>query len=245
MLIHRRPLAPSSVMQLHWFEVIVTTPLILLVCVHLGSYYTYSHTLLAANLTTWGFYDCQRDMNNGARGAMSKFKPSAAHWALKLDAWWTNSLMSLVPKLLLRHLPQQYTWVSTLHYFFSQLPNWIILSKNSVYALWPFFTPQHMTESLRKQGIADKYTFERPKPQPSPVILTTFTTISAVFSDPGRFKNIYPKFGYGSALNFDNPAQYVGSYFILFGILRYLYNVKDTIQIGCFACALFFRTSLR
>lgn len=66
-----------------------------------------------------------------------------------------------------------------------------------------------MAQSLAKQGIADKYTLERPKPQPQPIILTTFNAISTVWSDPQRFKNIYPKVGYGSALNFDDPVQYV------------------------------------
>ncbi|KAG6810880.1 hypothetical protein H0H92_009972 [Tricholoma furcatifolium] len=37
------------------------------------------------NLTTWGFYDCQRDMNNGAGGA-------------------------IIPKILLRHLPRHFPW---------------------------------------------------------------------------------------------------------------------------------------
>ncbi|KJA20426.1 hypothetical protein HYPSUDRAFT_166972 [Hypholoma sublateritium FD-334 SS-4] len=122
----------------------------------------YTSDFTPGNLTTWGFYDCQRDMTNGGGGSM-------------------------IPKLLLRHLPKQYTW-------------------NSVYSLWPFFTPQKMAESLTRQGIASKYTFERPKPQSDPVLLTTFTGISTVFSDPGRFKNIYPKIGYGSPLNQDDPA---------------------------------------
>ena len=66
-----------------------------------------------------------------------------------------------------------------------------------------------MKDSLTRQGIANKYTFERPKSQSDPVILTTFTGISTVFSDPARFKNIYPKIGYGSPLNQDVPAVYV------------------------------------
>jgi len=40
-----------------------------------------------ANLTTWGFYDCQRDMSNGAEGAE-------------------------LPKIFLRHLPRHFPWNS-------------------------------------------------------------------------------------------------------------------------------------
>ena len=32
--------------------------------------------LAAANLTTWGYYDCQRDMNNGGSGGESKPPPA-------------------------------------------------------------------------------------------------------------------------------------------------------------------------
>ncbi|KAG6890061.1 hypothetical protein C0992_003159 [Termitomyces sp. T32_za158] len=45
----------------------------------------------AANLTTWGFYDCQRDMNNGGLGGQ-------------------------IPKLLLRHLPRHFPWEKSWKY---------------------------------------------------------------------------------------------------------------------------------
>ncbi|KAL0959663.1 hypothetical protein HGRIS_011365 [Hohenbuehelia grisea] len=116
------------------------------------------------NLTTWGFNDCQRSMDNGAFGAQ-------------------------LPKLLMRALPRHYPW-------------------NSVYSLFPFFTPEHMKESLTTQQIADKYTFEYPKPQPVPVILNNFTAIKHAWSDPARFKTIYEKYGYGSILMFDDVKQH-------------------------------------
>ncbi|KAF9477868.1 heme peroxidase [Pholiota conissans] len=124
----------------------------------------YTSDFTPGNLTTWGFYDCQREMTNGGGGSM-------------------------IPKLLLRHLPNHYPW-------------------NSVYSLWPFFTPQKMTEALKKQGIANKYTFERPTRKPTAHVLTTFTAIDTVFADPTRFPVAYPRVGYGSLLNLDNPAQH-------------------------------------
>ncbi|KAG6809292.1 hypothetical protein H0H92_000805 [Tricholoma furcatifolium] len=55
----------------------------------------YLNTTLANNLTTWGFYDCQRDPNNGAGGAINM---------LNVDVGL------VVPKLLLRHLPRHFPW---------------------------------------------------------------------------------------------------------------------------------------
>ncbi|KAF5372301.1 hypothetical protein D9615_009236 [Tricholomella constricta] len=124
----------------------------------------YTSDFTPINLTTWGFYDCQRDMNNGAQGA-------------------------IIPKLLLRHLPRHFPW-------------------NSVYSLFPFFTPSKMKDSLTRQGLAAKYTFDHPKTLPVPKVLNTFTGIKAVWSDPTRFKVIYEKFGYGSILMFDEIAKH-------------------------------------
>ncbi|KAG5723914.1 Psi-producing oxygenase C [Termitomyces sp. T112] len=117
-----------------------------------------------ANLTTWGFYDCQRDMNNGGMGGQ-------------------------IPKLLLRHLPRHFTW-------------------NSVYSLYPFFTPQKMKDSLTRRKIDRKYTFDRPKTLPATKILSTFAGIKAVFNDPSRFKVIYERKGHGSALMFDEVSEH-------------------------------------
>ncbi|KAL0959662.1 hypothetical protein HGRIS_011364 [Hohenbuehelia grisea] len=115
------------------------------------------------NLTTWGFYDCQRSMDNGAFGAQ-------------------------LPKLLMRTLPRHYPW-------------------NSVYSLFPFFTPEYMKESLTRQEIAHKYTFDYPKSQPVPIILNTLTAIKYAFSDSAHFKTIEEKHANGSALASADGAQ--------------------------------------
>ncbi|KAJ7448053.1 heme peroxidase [Mycena latifolia] len=99
-----------------------------------------------------------------------------------------------VPRLFLRHLPRHYPF-------------------NSVYACFPLFTPQKMKESLTAQGIAAKYSFDRPVPARQPKILNTFTGIKDVFNDPARFPVIYDDLrhvggGYGSFLCFDTPAKH-------------------------------------
>ncbi|GLB40814.1 putative heme peroxidase [Lyophyllum shimeji] len=124
----------------------------------------YTSDFTPINLTTWGFHDCQRDMNNGGLGGQ-------------------------IPKLLLRHLPRHFPW-------------------NSVYSLFPFFTPSKMKESLTRQGLAAKYTFDHRRIQAIPKILNTFKGIKAVWSDPSRFKVIYEKHGYGSILMFDDVAKH-------------------------------------
>ncbi|KAJ8518487.1 hypothetical protein ONZ45_g4459 [Pleurotus djamor] len=115
------------------------------------------------NLTTWGFHDCQRHLDNGGGGGQ-------------------------MPKLLMRNLPRHYPW-------------------NSSLSLWPFFTPDYMKQTLTRQGIAKKYTFDRPIAQPIPLVLKDFTAIKAVFNDPSRFKVIYEKKGYGSMLFFDDKQH--------------------------------------
>ncbi|PPQ95917.1 hypothetical protein CVT26_016140 [Gymnopilus dilepis] len=116
------------------------------------------------NMTTWGFYDCQRDMNNGGMGGQ-------------------------IPKLIMRHLPRHFPW-------------------NSVYSLYPFFTPDHMKESLTRRGLEHKYTFDLPQAAPVPKLLHTLTGIRNAFNDPRRFKIMYEKYGYGSVLMFDDVAQH-------------------------------------
>ncbi|KAJ7436075.1 heme peroxidase [Mycena galericulata] len=130
----------------------------------------YTTDFTPANLTVWGYQNCQRDPHNGGGGGE-------------------------LPKLLLRHLPQHYPY-------------------NSVYACYPLFTPQKMRQSLTAQGIADKYTFERPVPAPQPKILKTFIGIKQVFNDPARFFTIYEDLshiggGYGNFLCFEDPLKNV------------------------------------
>ncbi|KAF8957351.1 heme peroxidase [Flammula alnicola] len=142
----------------------------------------YTTDFTPGNLTTWGFSDCQRDMTNGALGAM-------------------------IPKLLIRNLPRHYPW-------------------NSVYSLYPFFTPQKMKESLTRQGLADKYTFDHPTPLRDAIMLNTFTGIKTVFNDPSRFKVIYPKLGYGSVLMFDDNPQHDTDRLM---VMRSIFPDKDSL----------------
>ncbi|KAG6815996.1 hypothetical protein H0H87_009602, partial [Tephrocybe sp. NHM501043] len=83
-----------------------------------------------------------------------------------------------------------------------------IMYRNSVYALYPFFTPEKMKDSLTKQGTASKYNFDHPTPLPIPKVLNTFTGIKTVWNDPQRFKVAYERVGYGSALVCDEPKQH-------------------------------------
>ncbi|KAF9492298.1 heme peroxidase [Pleurotus eryngii] len=134
------------------------------------------------NLTTWGFHDCQRHLDNGGGGG-------------------------LMSKLMMRHMPRHFPW-------------------NSTYSLWPFFTPEHMRQSLTRQGIAQKYTFDRPIAQPVPVILKTFAAIKGVWNDPSRFKIIYEKLGYGSMLLFDDAKRHDADRAM---VLHALFPTQDSI----------------
>jgi hypothetical protein len=64
-----------------------------------------------------------------------------------------------------------------------------------------------MKDSLTRQGINKKYTFDKPIASRVPKVLNTFTGIKTAFTDPARFKVIYEKYGYGSILMFDETAQ--------------------------------------
>jgi linoleate 10R-lipoxygenase len=70
-----------------------------------------------------------------------------------------------------------------------------------------------MKDSLTKQDIADRYTFERPTPDRLPVVLNTFQAIKTVFNDPTRFKAVYDLKklgnGYGFILAMDDKAPCV------------------------------------
>ncbi|KAL4262777.1 Heme peroxidase [Pleurotus pulmonarius] len=134
------------------------------------------------NLTTWGYHDCQRHLDNGGGGG-------------------------LMAKLMMRHLPRHFPW-------------------NSTYSLWPFFTPDHMQQSLTRQGIAQKYTFDRPITQPVPIVLKTFAAIKGVWNDPSRFKIIYEKLGYGSMLLFDDAKRHDADRAM---VLHALFPTQDSI----------------
>jgi linoleate 10R-lipoxygenase len=68
-----------------------------------------------------------------------------------------------------------------------------------------------MKDSLTKQNLATRYTFDRPITSPIPKVLNTFTGIKYVFNDPLRFHNVYEMSGlgdgYGFILAFDEAAK--------------------------------------
>ncbi|KAF8630934.1 hypothetical protein AX17_005291 [Amanita inopinata Kibby_2008] len=75
-------------------------------------------------------------------------------------------------RLLLRHLQRHYPY-------------------DSIYGCFPFFTPQKMKESLTKQGIAERYTFDRPVAAPIPKVLDEFTSIKFVLNDSDLFPPVH------------------------------------------------------
>lgn len=68
-----------------------------------------------------------------------------------------------------------------------------------------------MKKSLTRQGLQDKYSFDRPSTLSPPKILNTFTGISSFFKDTSKFKYINGKFGYGPVLKFAEIAKYVNN----------------------------------
>lgn len=108
-----------------------------------------------------------------------------------------------IPKLLLRHLPRHYP-------------------ANSVYALFPFFTPATSTKILTDLGVVAKYDKARPSTiTPIPKIVDTIAGIDYVFSNPDKYKvtyapNMYPLTNnFGFMLVFDEKTKCVVLYFIL------------------------------
>ena len=77
---------------------------------------------------------------------------------------------------------------------------------NDQLAIFPFFTPQKMKQSLRKLGLLDKpdkpYSFDRPKPPPIPKFIDNFTAIDFVFNDPEKFVSGYNLSGLGNGYGF-------------------------------------------
>ncbi|KIL59186.1 hypothetical protein M378DRAFT_27110 [Amanita muscaria Koide BX008] len=75
-------------------------------------------------------------------------------------------------RLLMRHLHRHYPY-------------------NSVYGCFPFLTPLKVKDNLTKQGIADRYTFERPAPAPVPKVLDDFVAIRHVVNNPDIFPPVW------------------------------------------------------
>ncbi|KAK0443278.1 heme peroxidase [Armillaria borealis] len=100
------------------------------------------------------------------------------------------------PKLLFRHLPQH-------------------CSGNSVYGLFPFFTPVAVKENLTNLKLdLSNYNLERPKPKPIPIVINMISAIQYVFNDYNIYKQTYMDDmnlltqGYGFMLSFDEKEKH-------------------------------------
>lgn len=102
-----------------------------------------------------------------------------------------------LPKLLMRHLPRHYPG-------------------DSVYSLFPFFTPAVMKENLTKLKLVDQYTGmdgKRPQPLPVPKVVDTIAGLKYVLADPKTFGSPYTRDmkllteNYGHFLVFDEVEQ--------------------------------------
>ncbi|KAI0347729.1 heme peroxidase [Trametopsis cervina] len=82
-----------------------------------------------------------------------------------------GSYGAALPKLLLRHLPRHYP-------------------ADSVFGLFPFFTPTVNKKNLEKLKVANLYTFTRPKPAPEPKAVNSRVGVNHVLANEGTFKKI-------------------------------------------------------
>ncbi|TFK85570.1 heme peroxidase [Polyporus arcularius HHB13444] len=74
-----------------------------------------------------------------------------------------------IPRLLFRHLPRYYP-------------------ANSVYGLFPFFTPEVTKSNLQKLGIVSSYEFGRPVTKPVEKIVETVNDINAILADKVHYQ---------------------------------------------------------
>ncbi|KAF8627576.1 hypothetical protein AX15_004356 [Amanita polypyramis BW_CC] len=92
-----------------------------------------------------------------------------------------------LPKLLTRIFPRNYPF-------------------NSIYGIFPFFTPQKMKDTLKRKGLLDRpdkpYSFARPTPGPIPKFIDNFTAIDFVFKNPEKFVSGYNLSGLGGGYGF-------------------------------------------
>ena len=63
-------------------------------------------------------------------------------------------------------------------------------TQNSVYGLFPFFTPQTTASNLRKLGIVQSYTLERPVAKPVEKVVETVKEIEAILKDGTAYKTV-------------------------------------------------------
>ena len=63
-------------------------------------------------------------------------------------------------------------------------------TQNSVYGLFPFFTPQTTAHNLRKLGIVQSYTLERPVARPVEKVVETVKEIDAILKNGTAYKTV-------------------------------------------------------
>lgn len=115
-----------------------------------------------------------------------------------------------LPKLLMRHLPRHYP-------------------ANSVYSLFPFFTPATTAQNLTNLGIVSQYSLTPPVVVPIPKVVETIQGIDFVFSASNdRFKRFNQTYtadmaalteGYGFMLTFDDAAKHKADWDLVIGAL--------------------------
>ncbi|GJE97837.1 heme peroxidase [Phanerochaete sordida] len=103
-----------------------------------------------------------------------------------------------LPKLLMRHLPRHYPG-------------------DSVYSLFPFFTPEIMKTNLAKLKIVQNYSGmdgKRPQPLPVPTVVDTIKGLECIFKNPSTFTAPFKRDmkllaqNHGFFLMFDDEKQH-------------------------------------
>lgn len=87
----------------------------------------------------------------------------------------TNSNGALgggIGKLLLRNLPSNYSY-------------------NSIYGLFPFYTPKTMSSALQDLRLASQYALDRPMKTPDVISVDTWAGVTSVLADYKSFNTVY------------------------------------------------------
>ncbi|KAG8842829.1 hypothetical protein FRB96_004714 [Tulasnella sp. 330] len=101
-----------------------------------------------------------------------------------------------IGKILLRNLPSNYTY-------------------NSIYGLFPFYTPKTMSSALQGLKLADQYAIDRPITTPEVISVNTWAGVTAVLTDYKTFSVTYGDAvraltnGYGFFIAWDEPAKHL------------------------------------
>lgn len=107
----------------------------------------YTTDMTPHNYTAWGLKDCSRDTANAGFGSM-------------------------LGRLFLRTLPEQYT-------------------SDSSYTWFPLMTPDAMKGFTETLGVSARYNFDRPRKAPATTVVNEYEVVKAVLKDEGRFRPPY------------------------------------------------------